>query len=238
MPCTAKRLIPIVFVVVSILYIVFGFSLEQRRMIGDERGWDPGLRTMPLGIGFLMLSLSLYLALKREQSEEHEMPRPDPGSLKLISLTIILSILYILVFRYVGFILATNILLFTLIYFNDKQDITWNILPNWVLGSLGSTGFIVLLYSIGRFTTRYLFVTGKRSNINIFTNRLVMTGVTFIAVTGIFLIMVFLLKKFFKSDPSRIVINAAFVATGTTEFLYLVFRQIFWVSLAKGLIFW
>jgi len=235
---TTKKVIPLIFVVVSILYIVFGFSLEQRRMIGDERGWDPGSRAMPLGLGFLLLGLSIYLALKKEQSEEDEENQPDPGSIKLISLTITLSILYILFFRYVGFIFSTNILLFTLIYFNYKTDITWDAIPNCLFGILVSTGFILLLYSIGRFITRFLFLTGKRSNIEILTNRLSMTGITLIVLTGIFLITLFLVKKIMKSEQSKIFFNAVFIATGVTEFLYLVFKQIFWVSLAKGIIYW
>ena len=235
---TTRKIIPVVFIVVSLLYIAFGFSLEHRRMIGDERGWDPGSRAMPVGVGFLMLVTSIYLTLKQERSAEREQTQPDPGSAKLISLTIILSVIYILSFRYVGFILATNILLFTLIYFNSRQNITWNMVPNWGLGILLSTGFILLLYSIGRITTRFLFLTGKRSNIALLTNRLVITGLTFTLVTLIFLITLFLLKKFLRGTPARTLMNAALIATGTTELLYLVFKQVFWVSLAEGIITW
>ena len=153
---------------------------------------------MPVSVGFLMLTASIYLTLKRERAEEREQTQPDPGSVKLISLTIILSVMYILFFRYVGFILATNILLFTLIYFNSRQDLTWNMIPNWSLGILLSAGFILLLYSLGRVTTRFLFLTGKRSNIDLLTNRLVITGLTFTLVTLIFLITLFLLRKFLR----------------------------------------
>ncbi len=238
MSLTAKKAIPLLFVVVSILYIIFSFSLEQRRMIGDERGWDPGSRAMPLGIGFIMLGASIYLVLKEARTAGEGEEPLDSGSIKLISLTIMLSVFYILFFRYVGFILSTNTLLFTLIYFNYRRDITWNVVPNFLPGLVVSTGFILLLYSIGRFATRFLFLTGKRSNIEILTNRLSTTGITFIVLTGIFLITLFLFKKFLKTEQSKIFLNVVLIATGMTEFLYLIFKQIFWVSLAKGIIFW
>ncbi len=235
---TTKKIIPVVFIVVSLLYIAFGFSLEHRRMIGDEKGWDPGSRAMPLGVGFLMLAASIYLTLKKESFEKLGQLQPDSGSVKLISLTIMLSVMYIFFFRYVGFILATNILLFTLIYFNSRQDISWNMIPNWGLGGLFSTGFTLLIYSIGRVTTRFLFLTGKRSNIVLLTNRLVTTGLTCALATLIFLIALFFVRKFLRGTPAKILMHAVFIATGLTEFLYLVFRQVFWVSLAQGIITW
>ncbi|GAF82731.1 unnamed protein product, partial [marine sediment metagenome] len=85
-------------------------------MIGDEMGWDPGSRAMPIGIGFLMLGVSIYLFFKERKSGEEEITL-DFASKKLIIITIMLSILYILFFRFVGFVLSTNILLFALIYF-------------------------------------------------------------------------------------------------------------------------
>jgi hypothetical protein len=207
-------------------------------MIGDERGWDPGSRAMPISTGFLLLGLSIYLALKEGISIKDEEKSLDPRSVKLISLTITLAIFYILCFRYVGFILSTNILLFTLIYFNYKQDITWRMLPKFLFGIIVSSGFILLLYSLGRYITRFLFLLGKRSNIHILTNRLFFTGITFILLTIIFLLTLFIFKSIFKKEHSIILFTSVYIATGMTEFLYLVFKQIFWVSLAKGVIYW
>ena len=238
MKVTTKRILPFVFVVVAVFYLIFSFSLEQRRMIGDEKGWDPGSRAMPISTGFLLLGLSIYLTFKEGNSTKDEEESLDPGPVKLISLTITLAIFYILCFRYVGFILSTNILLFTLIYFNYRQDITWRMLPTFLAGIIASSGFILLVYSIGRYITRFLFLMGKRSHVQILTNRLFFTGITFIFLAIIFLLTLFIVKRIFKKEHTRIFFTSVYIATGVTEFLYLVFKQIFWVSLAKGVIFW
>ena len=237
MKLSTRRVIPLVIVVVSLLYIVFSFSLEQRRMIGDVKGWDPGSRAMPVGVGFLMLGLSIYLSFKEARSGEEEKPL-GTGSKKLIILTATLSIIYVLCFRFVGFILSTNILLFTLVYFNYRQDIRWNMVPNFSIGILLSSGFIVLTYSIGRFVTRSLFLMGKRSNIEILTSRVFTSGITLLVVIVIFIVTLLLSKEAIKNEKSKSLCISGFISAGATEFLYIIFKQIFWVSLARGLIFW
>lgn len=232
-----RIIIPIVFIVFSLLYIILSFSIEQRKMIGDEMGWDPGSRAMPIGIGFLMLGVSIYLFFKERKSEKEESPL-EPASKKLIILTIALSILYILFFRFVGFILSTNILLFTLIYFYYKRDIKWNMIQNFSIGLFLSIGLMILFYSIGRFTTHFSFFIGRRSNFEIFSGRLFITGVTFLVLLFIFFTMLLLFRKAIKNENFRIPLLSGFITIGITEFIYIIFKQVFWVSLAKGLIFW
>lgn len=238
MKLTVKRVIPLVFFVVAILYLAFGFSLEQRRMIGDEKGWDPGSRAMPIGTGFLILGLSVYLVLKEATSDKAEEKPLDAGAVKLIGLTLTLSVLYICSFRYVGFVLSTNLLLFTLIYFNYQKDITWRMIPRFLTGAVASSGFLLLLYSLGRYITRSLLIMGKQSKIEMLTNRLAITGITFVVLAVIFLVILGVVTKRLKTEHDQSLIPAIFVAVGGTEFLYLVFKQIFWVSLAKGVVFW
>ena len=234
---STRIVIPIVFIFFSLLYIILSFSIEQRKMIGDEMGWDPGSRAMPIGIGFLMLGVSIYLFFKERKSGEEEITL-DFASKKLIIITIMLSILYILFFRFVGFVLSTNILLFALIYFYYKRDIRWNMIQNFSIGLFLSVGLMILFYSIGRFTTRFLFLIGRNSNIEIFSGRLFITGVTFLVLLFIFFAMLLLFKKVIKNENFRIPLLSGFIAIGVTEFIYIIFKQIFWVSLAKGLIFW
>ena len=234
---STRIIIPIVFIFFSLLYIILSFSIEQRKMIGDEMGWDPGSRAMPIGIGFLMLGVSIYLFFKERKSGEEEITL-DSASKKLIILTIMLSILYILFFRFVGFILSTNVLLFALIYFYYKRDIRWNMIQNFSIGLFLSVGLMILFYSIGRFTTRFLFLIGRNSNIEIFSGRLFITGVTFLILLFIFFTILLLFRKVIKNENFRIPLLSGFIAIGVTEFIYIIFKQIFWVSLAKGLIFW
>lgn len=238
MKLKSKSLMPLIFVLVAIVYVAFGFSLEQRRMIGDERGWDPGSRAMPIGTGFIMLGVSIYLFLK-ESAVVDEGERPtDSRSVKLVVLTIALSILYILSFRYIGFVLTTYFLLVTLVYFNDSGDIAWKLIPRFMAGAGFGCGFILLLYSFGRTITRYLVLTGKRSKIELLSNRLFTTGITFVVLAVLFLISMGIARKYLKNTVSRRMMTAVCVASATTELLYLVFKQVFWVSLTKGVINW
>lgn len=232
-----KKGIPIVFIFFSLLYIIFSFSIEQRKMIGDEMGWDPGSRAIPVGIGFLMLGVSIYLLFKERKSKEEEISI-DPASKKLIIITITLSILYILFFRFVGFILSTNILIFTLIYFYYKKDIKWSMLKIFSIGLLISTGTMILFYSIGRLATHFLFLMERKLNLEIFSGRFFITGGTFLILLLIFLALLLLFRKALKNESFRIPLISGLTTIGITEFIYIVFKQIFWVSLAKGLIFW
>ncbi len=238
MKLQSKSLIPVVFVLVAILYVAFGFSLEQRRMIGDERGWDPGSRAMPIGTGLLMLGISIYLFFKESAAAGGEKRGPDTASVKLVALTIALSIVYILSFRYLGFLLSTYFLLVTLFYFNAAGDIGWKLIPRFMAGAGVGCAFTLLLYSLGRTITRYLVLSGKRSKMEVLSNRLFTTGITFAVLSVLFIISLGIGGKYLKSKTSRRMITAVGVSAATTELLYLVFKQIFWVSLAKGIIDW
>jgi len=233
-----KRVIPVAFIVASLLYIMFSFTVEQRTMIGDVKGWDPGSRAMPIGIGFIMLTASVYLACKERRSPGREEERQEPSTIKLVVLTILLSTFYILCFRFLGFIIATHILLFTLIYFNYKQDIRWNMIPVFFLGLLISTSAMVLFYSIGRYISRYLFLLGRRLDVAVLKGKIFTAGLPFVVLLVVFALLLLLLSKAMKREKYHIPLVAGFAAIGVTEFLFIVFKQIFWVSLVKGLTFW
>jgi hypothetical protein len=233
-----RRVIPLIFIVISLLYILFSFSLEERRMIGDVKGWDPGSRAMPVGVGFIMLTASVYLAYKEKKSRGEDETSLELSIRKLMILTILLSILYILFFRFLGFVLSTHILLFTLIYFNYESNVKLNMIPSFSIGILLSTGLMLLFYSIGRYITRLLFLSGRRSDLPILSGKLFTVGIPFFVLLILFVTLLFLLKKTLKNDRFRITLTSGFTAIGLTELLYIVFKQVFLVSLAKGLIGW
>ncbi len=232
-----KRAIPRVFVVISIFYLIFAFSLEQRRMIGDERGWDPGSRALPIGTGVIMLATSIYLTLREKPAAERP-EKLEEGSGRLIGLTIVLTILYILLFKTSGFILSTNALLFTLVYFNYRKGIEWHMVPGFGLGFVLSSGFVLMIYSLGRFITRSLVLYGKRSDVELFTAKLFTSGVTLIVLALIFLAALLISRKITRSAEGKYIRISALTAPAVTEILYLVFKQIFLVRLARGLITW
>ena len=234
----ARKVIPRVFIAVSLLYLLFTFSLEERRMIGDVRGRDPGSRAIPVGIAFVMLATSGYLTYQERKQVKEEGGPLESSIKKLIGLTILLSILYILSFRFLGFVLSTHLLLFTLVYFSYEQDVRWPMVPGFFLGLLLSTGFMILFYSIGRYITHHLFLASERSDLPVLAGKLFTSGATSLVLCVIFVTLLFLMRKALRAPRIRVLLAAAFVAIGITEFLYIVFKQLFFVSLAQGLIGW
>jgi hypothetical protein len=232
-----RRIIPLVFLVVSLLYLAFCFSLEPHRMIGDERGWDPGSRALPIAMGFLMLGLSIYLTLQETLKARDEQAVP-PEARKLIVLTIALSVLYILAFRFLGFILSTAVLLFTLIYFNYHENVRLKLLPIFCLGLISSTGFVVLIYSAGRFITRSLFYLGRARDYELITSKVFSAFAVMVLVAAVFAALSVFFRKTVHRPKIRIMLMAGLTAAGVTEGLYLVFKQIFLVNLARGIVFW
>jgi hypothetical protein len=233
----ARRIIPLVFLAVSLLYLAFSFSLEQHRMIGDERGWDPGSRALPIAMGFLMLGLSIYLIL-RETAGKQEEQAVVPAARKLILLTIVLSVLYILSFRALGFILSTAVLLFTLIYFNYQESIRLKLLPVYFLGLISSTAFVLLIYTAGRFITRSFFYLGRARGCELFTSKVFSAFVVLLFAAVLFTVLLVFFRKIVNKEKIRSMLVAGLMAAGVTEGLYLVFKQIFLVNLARGVVFW
>jgi len=206
-------------------------------MIGDERGWDPGSRALPIAMGFLMLGLSTHLIFKETAKEQAERSVPT-GARHLIVLTILLSIFYILVFRALGFILSTAMLLFTLIYFNYHGDIRLELFPGFAAGLVSSTVFVLLVYTAGRFITRSLFYLGRARSYELFTSKVFSAFVVLLFGAVLFAVLLVSLRKTVNKPRVRSVLVAGLTAAGVTEGLYLVFKQIFLVSLARGILFW
>jgi hypothetical protein len=233
----ARRIIPLIFLVVSVLYLAFCFSLEQRRMIGDERGWDPGSRALPIAMGFLMLGLSIYLIVK-ETSKKQEQQEVPSGARKLILLTIVLGILYILAFQVLGFILSTVVLLFTLIYFNYHENITLKLLPIFSVGLMSSVAFALVIYTAGKFITRSLFYTGRARGFELLASKVFSAFAVMLFAAAVFTVLLVLFRKTVNRQKIRSMLVAGLTAAGVTEGLYLVFKQIFLVNLARGVVFW
>jgi hypothetical protein len=232
-----RRLVPLAFLLVSLLYLAFSFSLEERRMIGDEKQWDPGSRSLPMAMGFLMLGLSLYLVVKETLPAREERPVPA-GARRLVVLTIAASLAYILVFRRLGFILATALLLFTLVYFNRRQDVRLNQLPGYAAGAAAGTALALLIYSAGRLLTRGLFAWGRAHGSALLAGNIFAAFLTALLMAALFGALAALARRVLRTPGARETFGAVLLAAGVTEGLYLVFKQIFLVSLPGGIVFW
>jgi hypothetical protein len=233
-----KRAVPLAFVVIAVLYLALAFSFEDRRMIGDEKGWDPGPRALPVAIGALMLGISAYLTFRGWKAPAASASVPGPA-MRLIVLTAVLTSFYIAVFRFLGFVLATTVLLYLLFYFNSMQNVRLKLLPSCMAGLAASTALTLILYSVGKWVSRALLAYGRSIGSTVLADRTLAAGISFLAVTALFVVVVLISKAIrrARSSPGRIPV-AILTAAAMTEGLYIVFRQIFLVSLAPGLILW
>lgn len=233
-----KKLLPLFFIIISILYIAFSLSIEQRRMIGDVGGWDPGSRAMPLGIGILMLLTSTYQFFKESIPTTVQGAGLERSQRKLIIFVMITSFFYIIIFRLAGFIIATNVYLYSLIFFNHKKEIKCRFLPDYFIGLISIFIFGLIIYSIARYTIRFLFLVGKKNSIEVFTGRLLPAFISIAITYCVILLLNIHVKKLIKSPNGKIILASVIFASIVTQTLYIIFRQIFWVNLVNGIVFW
>ena len=240
---TRLRAMPLAWLVFSIIYLLFAMSIEPRRMPADREGWDPGSNAIPIGIGYIMVAVSAYLVISDRNPAVARPRRPAPSAAPaadvpaLIAVTVAATVAYIAAFRGAGFVIATTVLMMTLTYFYTLQRVRLSDVPNyvgWLLPSLVTT---IGLYSLGRWIIRWTQYFGRTLGIEILRNRLftaVLALAAWAVVTGP-LYAVARRHGLWKSTPGS---RAAIVTCITTLGLYLVFQQIFRVSLPGGFIAW
>ena len=64
------------------------------------------------------------------------------------------------------------------------------------------------------------------------------SAVVLIFMVGLYLALKFFLGRFMRNPDMRTLMISGLTATGLTELLYLIFKQIFFISLTQGLIIW
>ncbi len=239
----SRKPVPIAFMVLSLLYFFYVIGSGSSRMIGDEIGGDPGTMVLPLVLSVFMFLVSTFLFLTDKPQSESRSSELGRDDLQLLVLTFIISIVYILMMRPLGFIICTVILLYTLVFFYQRHGIRKNDLSVWFVGVIVSTLMMLGMYSIGRTITRFLFRI-SRENLNLawIGSRSFTLFAVLSAVIVLFVVILFVSRSFFRENRAGDTINSAWIAcmvsVASTELLYIVFRQAFFVQLAQGLVAW
>lgn len=239
----SRKPVPIAFMVLSLLYFFYVIGSGSSRMIGDEIGGDPGTMVLPLVLSVFMFLVSTFLFLTDKPQSESRSSELGRDDLQLLVLTFIISIVYILMMRTLGFIICTVILLYTLVFFYQRHGIRKNDLSVWFVGVIVSTLMMLGMYSIGRTITRFLFRI-SRENLNLawIGSRSFTLFAVLSAVIVLFVVILFVSRSFFRENRAGDTINSAWIAcmvsVASTELLYIVFRQAFFVQLAQGLVAW
>ena len=245
---------PLAWLVFSLWYLIFALSIEARRMPADREGWDPGSNAVPVGLGIIMVVVSLYLVFSDRGTLRAEHPAAAaPGTApetvarensahagalrRMTTLTLIVTIAYILIFRWAGFVLSTTILMVTLTFFYSRGDIRRSDLARYG-ATLGATALTtVALYSLGRWIIRWTQFYGRTLDIALFRNRLFTALLALVAWTLVVAPAMAIARRRgvrFNRPGTR----AAVVSAITTLGLYLVFQQIFRVALPGGWVAW
>jgi magnesium-transporting ATPase (P-type) len=239
----SRKPVPIAFMILSLLYFFYVIGSGSSRMIGDEIGGDPGTMVLPLVLSVFMFLVSTFLFLTDKPQSESRSSELGRDDLQLLVLTFIISIVYILMMRTLGFIICTVILLYTLVFFYQRHGIRKNDLSVWFVGVIVSTLMTLGVYSIGRTITRFLFrISRENSNLAWIGSRSFTLFVVLSVVIVVFVVILFVSRSFFRENRAGDTINSAWIAcmvsVASTELLYIVFRQAFFVQLAQGLVAW
>ena len=238
---TKRKPLPLFFVILSVLYLIYVVSMGDSRMIGDEVGGDPGGMLLPLFLAIFMIAASLYLLFTDKLKEApRKMGKPERC---LFILTLMISIAYVLLIRIIGFIPCTCCLLFCLCFANSRGGLRREDLKTGGLWLLLSLVFQIIIYSIGRYITRSLLVASRVGAIPEWMGNVGFTStVTTVVLTVICLVVIFASRKPMSAGKAGEVVHdawvSALVAVISTQLLYIVFRQLFYVELARGLIYW
>ena len=226
------NLMPAIMTVLSALYFVYVIMSEDTILAADAIGGDPGGKILPAFMALFMFLGFLYLTLKEKPDGEPM----DPGTKKLFFITLVMSVLYVLLIRHIGFIILSTILLYGLEYIyatvGEKRN-TKELLGGGAITIVITT----VLFIIMRTITKTLMSLGRDGALtSIFT---VATFEAAISAVFVILVAVFVNKTLFKTMKVKGLnraSSAGILTLTTVLLLYIVFKQFFSVNLAPGIL--
>lgn len=226
------NLMPAIMTVLSALYFVYVIMSEDTILAADAIGGDPGGKILPAFMALFMFLGFLYLTLKEKPDGEPM----DPGTKKLFFITLVMSVLYVLLIRHIGFIILSTILLYGLEYIYTTVDEKRN--AKEVLGGGAITiAITTVVFIIMRTITKTLMSLGRDGALpSIFT---VATFEAAISAVFVILVAVFVNKTLFKTMKVKGLnraSSAGILTLTTVLLLYIVFKQFFSVNLAPGIL--
>lgn len=227
--------VPLALSLFSFFYLVYVISQGNSKMTGDELGGDPGGQVLPLIFSLLLFAGSVYLAFTEKPDENApETPRETRA---LFAWTLVLAILYVALHRLLGFVVSTTCLAFLLIWAYSAEIGGKGKAKEAACGTLLSLVAELAIYTLCRFVTRNLLILGRKGAIPGFFGSSVTVAFLCIALTILYLWILRIVSRRAEGEKA-LLLQTARIAVGTTQLLYLVFRQLFLVELVKGIVAW
>lgn len=225
-------LLPFFFFLFSISYLLFILSLGSTTMIGDNYNYDPGGSVIPITAA-IILGLASICLMVTNRSQEDESKGDTP--VVLVFCNIAISIIFIAIFRPVGFLLSTGIVLYILILLNlfaEDKEITKKSGILWL--SL-TVFYLVLMYTVLRGLIKTSFWLARHFEWIVFREPAVQAGLVAVVLSLLVYLIGRGLKRVFKSSDIVALIQTS---VATTLSIYVVFRLMFLVQLPTGLLTW
>lgn len=226
------KLMPAIMTVLSALYFFYVLSSEDTTLTADAVGGDPGGKVLPLAMAVFMFCGFLYLTIKERPSGE----KMDPQTKRLFLTTLVLSVLYVLLIRSIGFIILSSILLYSLEYLYSTAGKAAD-KKKAVIGGLVTVGATVAAFIIMRTITRVLMSLGRAGALpGIFASATFEAGISLVYVVLIAFVLVKTVRKKFGRGDTKDISGAGLLTLVAVLFLYVVFKQFFSVNLAAGIL--
>jgi hypothetical protein len=215
----------------ALLYVAFILSLDPSHMTGDVYGYDPGTKALPLLAGLVMAGASLHLAVRERHAPA--LGWLEPRGLVLANLG--LSVLFIVLFRHVGFIPMTGSLMFALLILNVRETgaaAAWGSVARWFALTMAE---LVLLFSMARGIVHLCYTAYHAAGWETLRDPFVQAAIETAVLVPVFVACGLLLRRRCGSSPF---LTVSQTTVGTTIGIFLVFKEYFLVQLPKGLLFW
>ena len=226
------KLMPAIMTVLSALYFVYVLSSGDTTLSADAVGGDPGGKVLPMTMAVFMFVGFLYITLK-ERPDEKGM---DPGTKKLFITTLVLSVLYVLLIRHIGFIILSSVLQYSLEYIYTTIDEDRD-RKQAVTGGLGTMAVTVLAFFIMRTVTRSLMSLGRTGLLpEIFVSATFEALISMVYVGILTVVLSRTACRKLNAAGFKRISNAGLLTMATVLFLYVVFKQFFSVNLAPGIL--
>lgn len=223
--------VPLVMTILSALYLLYVCSSEETAMNADAVGGDPGGKFLPTIMGVFLFCGFLGKTIKeRPQEGEH-----DPVSRRLFVLTLVISLLYIVLLRYIGFIILSVLLLYVLLYAYTTIDEPRRG-KEAACGCLATEAATIAAYYLFRFVSRKLLHLGRSGALPVFRSNVPVAVVALAIVLGLTVLLSRTACPALRRHGHGRVATAGVVSFATVLLLYVVFRQFFLVTLAPGLL--
>ncbi|NQU58673.1 MAG: tripartite tricarboxylate transporter TctB family protein [Rhodospirillales bacterium] len=232
MDFSLRRLVPLAFFITALGYIAFVFSLETSKMIGDVYDYDPGGQIIPLLAGIILAAASLRLVISERLAVSQEV---DLSTRRLVLVNIGLSVLFIALFRPLGFVISTGLMMFFLIYFNQRAlEVRVSIRSSvWWLAL--TMVYLISLYSVSRGVVKSFFAMARTYQNDLFREPFLQATAVLAVLIPLIFVVGLILKRFSSSREFPVLVQTS---VSTTMAIYVIFRQLFLVQLPAGVLSW